>query len=72
MRSVQKENNMAIDNRHRDKNGIIGRKYGNTAIRNLRQMYGESFAIGIDGNKKLSDILHDLDELSLAKLINRK
>jgi len=34
---------MAIDTRHRDKNGEISRKHGNTLIRTLRNTYGPDF-----------------------------
>jgi hypothetical protein len=58
-----------LDQRHRDKNGEIGRKHGNTLISTLRQTYGQHFAPGIDGHKKLEDVLHILDEPSLSQLI---
>jgi hypothetical protein len=55
--------------RHRDKNGQIARKHGNTLVSTLRQTYGAGFAPGIEGNVKLSDVLHKLDETSLSQLI---
>jgi hypothetical protein len=58
-----------LDNRHRDKNGEIGRKHGNTLVSTLRQTYGADFAPGIPGHTKLSDVLHRLDEPSLSKLV---
>jgi hypothetical protein len=58
-----------LDQRHRDKNGEIGRKHGNTLISTLRQTYGQHFAPGMDGQKKLEDVLHILDEPSLSQLI---
>ena len=58
-----------LDNRHRDKNGEIGRKHGNTLISTLRQTYGPNFAPGIPGHTKLSDVLHVLDEPSLSQLV---
>ena len=42
-----------LDNRHRDKNGTIARKHGNTLIRTLRETYGPGFAPGCDPNAKL-------------------
>jgi hypothetical protein len=36
----------AIIARHRDRNGEIGRKHGNTLIRTLRKTYGPGFARG--------------------------
>jgi hypothetical protein len=56
--------------RHRDKNGQIGRKHGNTLIRALRKAYGANFAQGLADNETLSDVLYKLDEPSLTKLIH--
>jgi hypothetical protein len=55
--------------RHRDKNGEMSRKHGNTLIRTLRKHYGRDFALGCSDNEKLSDVLHKLDEPSLSKLV---
>jgi hypothetical protein len=61
---------MGFNTRHRDKNGEISRKHGNTLIRTLRKTYGQGFA-GAHGNKKkLGDVLHKLDEPSLTRLIH--
>jgi hypothetical protein len=35
----------SIYRRHREKNGRLARKYGNTYIRTLRVMYGLEFAL---------------------------
>jgi hypothetical protein len=53
--------------RHRDKNGQIGRKHGNTLIRTLRKAYGANFAQGLADNETLSDVLYKLGEPSLIK-----
>jgi hypothetical protein len=58
-----------LDDRHRDKNGEISRKHGNTLISTLRQTYGEDFAAGMPGDSNLSDALHRLDAPSLSKLV---
>jgi hypothetical protein len=55
--------------RHRDKNGEISRKHGNTLIRTLRKHYGRNFALGRDDNDKLSDVRHKVDDPSLSKLV---
>jgi hypothetical protein len=55
--------------RHRDKNGEMSRKHGNTLVRNLRKHYGADFAYGCADTDKLSDVLHKLDEPSLSKLV---
>jgi hypothetical protein len=47
-----------LDERHRDKDGEISRKHGNTLVRNLRKIYGASFASGFAETDKLSDVLH--------------
>jgi hypothetical protein len=58
-----------LDNRHRDKDGRIALKHGNTLIRTLREKYGPGFAKGEDDYATLSVVLHSLDEPSLNKLI---
>jgi hypothetical protein len=63
------EEGMAIEARHRDKNGEVGRKHGNTLIRTLRKTYGPSFGKGCSEKDQLSDVLHRLDEPSLGRLI---
>ena len=44
---------MAVDARHRDKNGEIGHKHGNTLIRTLRKSYGAHFAEGCQDDERL-------------------
>jgi hypothetical protein len=61
---------MAFDTRHRDKNGEISRKHGNTLIRTLRKTYGQSFAGAYGNKKKLRDVLLKLDEPSLTRLVH--
>ena len=58
-----------LDGRHRDKNGEISKKHGNTLIRTLREPYGPDFARGESDGAKLGDVLHRLDEPSLAALV---
>lgn len=58
-----------LGGRHRDKNGEISRKHGNTLISTLRKTYGDGFAPGIPGHSSLTDALHLLDEPSLSKLV---
>ena len=57
-----------LDNRHRDKNGEISRKHGNTLVRTLRKIYGSRFAPGCGDEEKLSDVLQKFDEASLSQL----
>jgi hypothetical protein len=58
-----------LDHRHRDKDGEISKKYGNTLVGTLRKTYGPAFAPGLSHQDKLSDVLHRLDETSLSKLL---
>ena len=58
-----------LDNRHRDKNGQIARKHGHALIATLRHTYGANFASDFPANAKLIDVLHQLDEPSLTKLV---
>lgn len=60
---------VGLDARHRDKNGEISRKHGNTLISTLRKTYGDGFAAGEPATAKLSEVLARLDEPSLSKLI---
>ena len=60
---------MTIDRRHRDKNGEISRKHGNTLIRALRMTYGPGFAPGCAADAKLSDCLTKMDGPSLTRLV---
>lgn len=59
-----------LDGRHRDKNGEISRKHGNTLLSSLRQEYGRNFAPGFPDDATLGDVLHKLDEPSLTKLVH--
>jgi hypothetical protein len=58
-----------LDNRHREKNGEISHKHGNTLVRTLRKIYGSGFASGCGDDEKLSDVLHKFDEPSLSRLL---
>jgi hypothetical protein len=58
-----------LHERHRDKDGEISRKHGNTLVGTLRKTYGQSFASGCSEQETLSEVLHKLDEDSLSQLI---
>lgn len=58
-----------IDLRHRNTGGRIARKYGNTYIRTLRVRYGVEFAAGEGTERKLIDVLRQLDKQSLGRLV---
>jgi hypothetical protein len=59
-----------LDHRHRDKNGEIGKKHGNTLVGTLRKIYGSTFAAGQPDTFKLSDVLEHLNETSLSQLVH--
>ncbi len=57
-----------LDGRHHNKDGAISNKHGNTLIRTLRKIYGQSFAAGYPETAKLSEVLFQLNETSLSQL----
>jgi hypothetical protein len=57
-----------LDNRHRNRDGEISGKHGNTLVRTLRKIYGQSFAAGYPETEKLSEVLLKLNETSLSQL----
>ena len=57
-----------LDDRHRDKDGRIAKKHGDTMISTLRRTY-LGFAPNEQGTAKLIHVLDRLDETSLRKLI---
>jgi hypothetical protein len=59
-----------LHGRHRDKNGEISRKHGNTLVRTLRRIYRAQFAAGCGDKETLADVLHKLDEPSLSALVH--
>ncbi|WP_439375369.1 hypothetical protein [Bradyrhizobium sp. DASA03120] len=61
---------MSIDDRHRDKNGEISKKHGNTLIRTLRKIYGNTFAAGHPETAKLGEVFQHLNETSLSQLVH--
>jgi len=61
-----------LDGRHRDKDGTIDRKHGNTRVDTLRETYGDGFAPGVRGDKKLENLLRDENASSLSEYLKRK
>src|ERR1700730_5662137 len=57
-----------LDHRHRNRDGESSGKHGNTLIRTLRKVYGQSFAAGYPETEKLSEVLLKLNETSLSQL----
>jgi hypothetical protein len=65
------ESNMSktgLDNRHRNHDGEISHKHGNTLVGTLRKIYGPGFAAGYPATEKLSEVLLQLNETSLSQL----
>jgi len=56
-----------LDGRHRDANGQIDRKHGNTQVGTLRQTYGDDFAAGWRSDAKLSTLLRETGTPSLRQ-----
>jgi len=56
-----------LDNRHRNHDGEISHKHGNTLLGTLRKIYGQGFAAGYPATEKLGDVLHQLNETSLSQ-----
>ena len=61
-----------LDGRHRDKDGKIRQKSGNTLVKTLRKEYGEHFAKGYEPNTKLSELLKKEGCASLHEFLHRK
>lgn len=59
-----------LHGRHRDKNGEISRNHGNTLVSTLRKIYGPSFEPAAQPSERLADVLVEMDEPSLTKLVH--
>jgi hypothetical protein len=68
---ARRENGMSktgLDNRHRNHDGEISQKHGNTKLSTLRKIYGMYFAAGYPETQTLSEVLLQLNETSLSQL----
>ncbi|WP_159727038.1 hypothetical protein [Methylosinus sp. Ce-a6] len=61
-----------LDNRHRDKNGEIHRKRGNTLIGTLRKEYGPELAKGYRSDAQLKTVLEKEGVSSLNELMKKE
>ena len=61
----------SLDDRHRDADGRISQKHGNTLVGTLRETYGENFAPGVRADAKLSTILEREGIDSLSQLLKK-
>jgi hypothetical protein len=57
-----------LDVRHRNKDGEISGKHGNTPVRTLRKICGQGFAAGYPETAQLSELMPQLNETSLSQL----
>jgi hypothetical protein len=57
-----------LDHRHRNKDGEINGKHGNTLVQTLRKIYGQGFAAGYPGTAKLSEVMLQLNETALSQI----
>jgi hypothetical protein len=57
-----------LDNRHRNRDGEISHKHGDTLIRTLRKVYGQSFAAGYPDTEKLGEVILQLNATSVSQL----
>jgi len=56
-----------LDDRHRDQDGRISEKHGNTRVDTLRDIYGEGFAPGWRGDAHLRTVLDDVGVDTLSQ-----
>ena len=61
-----------LDDRHRDANGEIRRKNGNTRVDSLRDTYGENFATDVRGDMKLETLLERTGANSLSDYLKKR
>jgi hypothetical protein len=60
-----------LDNRHRDQDGQIRQKNGNTRVDTLRETYGDDFAKGRRGDMHLNTLLEREGVDSLSQLLKK-
>jgi hypothetical protein len=60
-----------LDGRHRDVDGKIRSKNGNTLVHTLRETYGENFANGHRSDMKLETLLERTGVNSLTKYLKK-
>jgi hypothetical protein len=56
-----------LDGRHRDADGRISEKHGNTRVDTLRDRYGDGFAPGVRGDAHLRTLLDRTGSPSLSQ-----
>jgi hypothetical protein len=61
-----------LDGRHRNNDGTISRKHGNTRVDTLRETYGDDFAAGSRGDMHLSTLLDRSGSASLSDYLKNR
>lgn len=69
---MTKSHQPGLDGRHRDVDGRISEKHGNTRVDTLRETYGEDFAPGVRGDAHLRTVLDRTGAPSLSKLLKKR
>lgn len=64
--------NNPLDGRHRDDDGQISQKHGNTEVGTLRETYGDDFAKDYRADAHLSTVLKDAGVDSLTQYLKKK
>jgi hypothetical protein len=60
-----------LDGRHRDRDGEIRHKNGNTRVDSLRETYGDNFANDFRGDMKLETLLERTGTKSLSEYLKK-
>lgn len=66
-----KDDSSSLDARHRNTNGEIDRKHGNTLVGTLRETYGENFAAGHRSDMKLETLIRENGSRSLSEYLKK-
>ncbi len=61
-----------LGGRHRDADGQISQKHGNTQVGTLRQIYGENFAAGYRSDMRLDTLLDRTGQPSLSQYLKNE
>jgi hypothetical protein len=65
-------NKKGLDQRHRDRDGTISRKHGNTKVGTLRREFGEQFAEGRRSDLLLKNLLAESGANSLDDYLKHR
>jgi hypothetical protein len=69
---MTKAHQPGLDGRHRDVDGRISEKHGNTRVDTLRDTYGDGFAAGVRGDAHLRTVLDRTGAPSLSRLVKKR